>query len=45
MENNQNALHQGIELRTSHITAGANSSKGGASTQKGPSSDKKSLKE
>ena len=46
MENNQNIIHHGLELRSSHITTGSNpGNKGGASTQKGPSSDKKSLKE
>jgi len=46
MENNQNIIHHGLELRSSHITTGSNpGNKGGASTQKGPSSDKKALKE
>jgi len=45
MENNQNMIHHGLELRSSHIAGGNNNAKGGASTQKGPSSDKKSLKE
>lgn len=39
-------IHHGLELRSSHIAgSGSNNAKGGASTQKGPGSDKKALKE
>jgi len=34
-----------MELRSSHITNTISSNKGGASTQKGPNSDKKVMKE